>query len=682
MAGQKKYSQGKNKAKAAARPVAEIFESPASAQAQHRLKVTLGLIVCAFAFLLYVQSISFDYTLDDDAVTYNNTLVTKGISSIPSILQHSYWYGFDKTNMDAYRPASLVLFAIESQFFPGSSYVHHAVNVLLYAITCFLLFLLLCKLFEKQNLFFPLACTLLYAAHPLHTEVVNSIKSRDEILCLLFAICAALFLLKYVSKNSVPALLFAGLCFFISMLSKETGVTFFAALPLMLFVFTAATARKIITAAGVLGVFVLFYFIIRYQVLSSALVLKVTQIDNSLVTASDTLTRKATAFYMLLKYIFLLIFPYPLSHDYSFDQIKIREITDAGALLAIAIYAAAGIYSLRTIRNRNVVAFSILFFLFTIAPTSNLFVLIGATMAERFLYTPSLGYCILLCWLLFKLAKDVKHKTVSIQQFVKSNRLVFTLTILILFFYSFQTISRSRDWKNNISLFSNDVKVADRSARAHYNWGSALLFDVYESEKNKNRQNGILDKSIAELRKAVSIMPTYTDAHMNLGIAYLSREDYQNSILSFEAAKKLYPKPSAKLYNNLGMLYGRTGRFTEALSHLDSALTIDPELAVAHNNRGQALYGLGRFDEAMAEFQKAIDLKKDFAEAYRNIGGVYGSLKQYKKALDYLNEANKLNPGDVTILQFIGTTYQNMGDTIQAKIYFDQVQSVKQGQEM
>ena len=59
------------------------------------LKITLGIIIAIFSFILYAQSIFFDYTLDDTTVTKENKLVTQGIHGIPKLLKTDYWYGFD-----------------------------------------------------------------------------------------------------------------------------------------------------------------------------------------------------------------------------------------------------------------------------------------------------------------------------------------------------------------------------------------------------------------------------------------------------------------------------------------------------------------------------------------------------------------------------------------------------------
>ena len=169
-----------------------------------RLRIFLAVIIGVFAFILYAQSIKHGYTLDDHKVIDQNNITTRGIAGIPTILKTDYWYGSgnDELRGPVYRPTSLIIYALVWEFSPDSPQSYHFINVLLYAITCVILFLLLCKIFNKQNLILPFVCSLLYAAHPIHTEVVNNIKSLDEILCFLFAIISIWLFMKYISTMS------------------------------------------------------------------------------------------------------------------------------------------------------------------------------------------------------------------------------------------------------------------------------------------------------------------------------------------------------------------------------------------------------------------------------------------------------------------------------------------------
>ena len=178
----KNKAQENNSKKLRGRAISEKFHG--------RLKIYLGIFISFFAFLLYSGSIEHDFALDDGTVVHENSVTTQGFSGIPTILKTDYWYGsgHNTSRGPIYRPTSLVVYAIAWQFYPGNPHAYHLINVLFYALSCLLLFLVLCKLFQDQNLLFPFICALLYAAHPIHTEVVNNIKSLDEILCLLFGL--------------------------------------------------------------------------------------------------------------------------------------------------------------------------------------------------------------------------------------------------------------------------------------------------------------------------------------------------------------------------------------------------------------------------------------------------------------------------------------------------------------
>lgn len=118
-----------------------------------RLKTTLTILIAAFAFILYSQSINHDYTIDDFTVISENNLTTKGLAGIPLILKTDYWYGFrNELRGPIYRPTSLIIFAFVWQFSPNNPHIYHLINVLFYSLTCLILFLVLCKLFKNRNL--------------------------------------------------------------------------------------------------------------------------------------------------------------------------------------------------------------------------------------------------------------------------------------------------------------------------------------------------------------------------------------------------------------------------------------------------------------------------------------------------------------------------------------------------
>src|SRR6185503_709919 len=115
-------------------------------------------------------------------------VVKQGTSSIPLIFKTSYRFGYRAGDDELYRPIPLAVFATLWQYFPDNPFPFHLVNVLLYALSAFVLYKVLRRIFAGYHSLLSFAATLLFIAHPLHTEVVSNIKSLDEIASFLFAL--------------------------------------------------------------------------------------------------------------------------------------------------------------------------------------------------------------------------------------------------------------------------------------------------------------------------------------------------------------------------------------------------------------------------------------------------------------------------------------------------------------
>jgi len=189
---------------------------------------SLGIFL--FAFLLYSNTIKHDYVLDDNIVTRGNKFVEKGFGGIKDIFTHGYLYGFNGQNDQSYRPLVLTNFAIEKALFnnkldnPGA---HHFFNVFWYGIASVMLFLFLLQLFRGESRWLALIITLLFVAHPIHTEVVANIKSRDEILSFFFLTASLYYLLKYARSSKGLELGLSLLCYCFCVLSKDSGLAMF-----------------------------------------------------------------------------------------------------------------------------------------------------------------------------------------------------------------------------------------------------------------------------------------------------------------------------------------------------------------------------------------------------------------------------------------------------------------------
>jgi hypothetical protein len=346
-------------------------------------------------FLLYLNTIPHDFALDDYVAITENSLVQKGMSGIPSLLTHGYFFGQNGRNDESYRPFSLVLFTVEKQVAGGSPHVHHFFNVLLYALGCLLFFAVLQGALPEERSHLALPIALLFAAHPIHTEVVANIKSRDEILSLLFGMLTLLLVQRSCHKQGHGSLVPALLAYALALLSKESALALVAVIPMFLPFTSPLRTRTVIVRSTPFFLLAAAYLLLRALVLDSGTFQKdLTVFANSLLGAKTTAEFFATNFFIHGKYLLLLLFPHPLSWDYSYNQIPIVRISDARALLAMLTFALLVIAATRGLRRRSWASFGILFYFIALSPASNFFVTIGTTMAERFLFIPSAGFCI------------------------------------------------------------------------------------------------------------------------------------------------------------------------------------------------------------------------------------------------------------------------------------------------
>lgn len=212
-----------------------------------------ALLLAVFAFLLFANSIGNGYNMDDELVTRKHRLTSQGIYAIPEIFTSPY-YSDNMGYSYEYRPVVLASFAIEHQFFGEKPGVSHFINVFLYILTGFILYKLLQKLFEKYSSWLPIIAVAIFIAHPLHTEVVASIKNRDEILALLGGILAWRFLYDYANGKKIIFLLLGILAFVIGLLSKVTIAPLALLIPLSIVIFSASRPIKILLIGTVLTV--------------------------------------------------------------------------------------------------------------------------------------------------------------------------------------------------------------------------------------------------------------------------------------------------------------------------------------------------------------------------------------------------------------------------------------------
>jgi tetratricopeptide (TPR) repeat protein len=629
------------------------------------------IILFVFGFLLYANTITHDYTQDDAIVINDNDFVKKGFSGIGEILGNDTFLGFFKVKKNLvaggrYRPLSLVTFAVEYQFFGESPTVSHFINVVLYALTGMLLYLVVLQFFHNKSTsegyFIALATAMLFLAHPIHTEAVANIKGRDEIMALLGSLGALYFAMKYALKGNFVQLIFAGICFFLGILSKENTITFLAVIPLAIFTFTKTEASKIGISTSVLVAFAAAFLIIRSSILGDAANLTANAnmelMNNPYLkwTGSQYVDfssgeKFGTIFYTLGKYLVLLIFPHPLTHDYYPPQIPMMTFADGQVIFTLLIYIGAGIYALMRLPKKDPIAFGIIYFIATLSVVSNLVFPIGTNMGERFMFMPSVGVCLIAAVLLYKLAN---------KRIANWSDLKLALPIIALFLvgFSLKTVVRNMAWKNNYTLFSTDIQTSINSAKLNNSMAGITSEEAIKPENAAKKQQ-MLNDAIRYGLKARELHPTYANPNVIIGNAYLYLGDYQKSIEFYDYTLRITGEGSSD--------------YTNALNNKKVALAnIKPEYLT---KQGEALANQ-QFAEAIRIGEQAIAAGNISVELFGQQGAAYGANGQHQKALEMFQKVLQLDPNSAQGYLNMGYAYQGLGDTANTNTSFEKAYSL------
>jgi tetratricopeptide (TPR) repeat protein/beta-lactamase regulating signal transducer with metallopeptidase domain len=162
----------------------------------------------------------------------------------------------------------------------------------------------------------------------------------------------------------------------------------------------------------------------------------------------------------------------------------------------------------------------------------------------------------------------------------------------------------------------------------------------------------------ADIQETRVIEPESEDAaeYISLGVSCFKKGEITDAMTHLNRAIDLDPG-KAVAYFARGSVYYELDQLDNAVSDYTKAIQIDPEFAVAYQNRGSVYVKLDRFDDAISDYSKAIQVKPDFALAYRDRGSVYGKRGRSSRAISDYSKAIELNPEDALTYTYRGTVY-------------------------
>lgn len=620
------------------------------------------LLLLLLSFVLYGNTLSYQYALDDEIVICRNDAVLKGVAGTGDIFSKDLFSSYySQNNATAqlsggrYRPLSVFSFAVEQQFigtrdnvdlgkqcwdtnengqpdseedlnkdsafnykdcFSKGFALRHFDNVLFYGLACCSLFLFLSQVVFKEHKLLALVISLLFIAHPLHTEVVANVKSRDEIFSFLFMMLALYFVHRYDVKRQAKFLLLTLLCFFCAMLSKEYGVLLFVFIPLSLYLFSGKGFHLKESIGLVLGMVALFgiYYFLRSGVVTGVAGIQDKELLNNpflLATASQAI---ATKLFISLKYLLLCLFPYKLSSDYGYNSIPYKSFASPEVWLSIVVLIGIIAGGIIALVKKHWLAFAIAFYGLTLLLVTNIFFNVGATMGERLAFHASLGYCMVLGFGMLWVAKKANNKNV-----------IWLLLLPVFVLYSVKTIARNKAWENDSTLVLTDIQTMPESAMLNGN-ASKIYIDLSEAPVNRGKEKVFFEKSIFYGQKAIRLYPGMGNAYINLGLAYARLNQFDSSMYCLSKAFEIYPNhPNKKACYDL--------------------------LAECLYQKGHSLGAEQKWQEGIVLFNKAVALNPGVARYWYDLGGYLYNTNDFVNAKAAWTKAYQLDPADKDILK-------------------------------
>jgi tetratricopeptide (TPR) repeat protein len=468
------------------------------------LAALIGVTFCA-----YSNSFEAPFLVDNDPIVLKDPRIRTATSlQIHRVLTGPYW---PLAAAGLYRPLTTLSYLFNYAVLGNGTNPagYHWFNLILHSINIALVYALGLVIFEQIPAAFALAG--MWGLHPILTESVTNIVGRADLLAA-FGVLAALLSHRNSLRTSRGCkavwLVAVTLAVTAGMFSKESAIVVVAVIALYDFTFgrTVSWRSRVPSYIAVIVPCLVFLFV-RVNVLAHAAATQFLFAENPLLSAGFW-TARMTAVKVIGKYLGLLVWPARLSFDYSYNEIPVfgwglTNWEDWKAVAGLIVCAAAAVVAIRSFRRNKPVFFFIAFFFATLSPTSNLVILIGSIMGERFLYLPSVGFAALVVCA-FQAVSQRLHPWQSGYRYVSATALT-----VILFAFATRTYSRNADWLDRGRFWRSALEAAPGSYKTNI---AAAENRVVFTQKD-------WDSTVGEVGRALAILGSLPDVQ-NAGIVY------------------------------------------------------------------------------------------------------------------------------------------------------------------
>lgn len=626
------------------------------------------LLIIALPLIAFLNSLNNTFVYDD-VFTITDNYFIRDWGNFPAFFTDDY---FKYSGEVTYRPVVTFSYFIDYFLWHLNPVGFHLTNILLHTVNVVLVYLLVSAISRSRTTAFLTSA--LFALHPMLTEAVTGISYREDLLATIFFLSSILLFIQSAIRNPqskirnylYPLSLFS---YLLALCSKEVAIT----LPLIIFLLDwifGGNDRVKRNAIKYYSGFILmsgFYLFLRFVWFHNPVEKQLTYPDNSFLVNFLTMPK------IFCSYIKLLFFPICFNAEYIIAHTKTPFA--ATFILSIIFLSVIGVITCRFYNHSKRLFFFMLWFFVTLAPMMNI-IPIANIMAERYLYLPSVGFCMIMAYILIEIWRyactfiswEGGNLNVSTPRFNQLLLVFVTCLILIPAVpYSVFTIKRNKIWKDPFTFWSKTVEDSPGSSRAHNNLGmiyhqqdktdlairefQASIAIESDPEYHHNlgmayQKKGMKEEALQEYLHVLAINPNSALTHNNMGNILVDKGRIDEGILKFKEAVRLNPKYYDAHYN-LGLAYFKKVFLDASIDEFKLAIHYEPDHAEAHSCLGTAYANKGQFDKAILEIEEAIRLKPNYPNAYKNLGIIYLNYKKdIQKAMSCFNEFLRLDPAN------------------------------------
>jgi tetratricopeptide (TPR) repeat protein len=554
-----------------------------------------GALIFLLALVAYARSISFEFVFDDQIVVTENYFV-HGFGHVRELFsEHIFTELHPTVQKNYFRPVWYLTLATQFVLFGLKPAGWHFVTVLLHAIASVLVWRIGLKLTTDEKT--AAAAGALFAVHPAHVEAAAWVSGSAEPTAACFLLASFLCYLRWREFRAQPAggalrwmIASVGL-YVLGALSKEGAIV----LPALIFFYEYFRGEP---AGEAIGTF-------RTRIWSAAtrailfapgavlcLTLRLNALRSLGTPASSMTTTEwlLTVPSVLTKYLRILLFPFGLSPFYDLETYSRISLTNFFLPLTLVVVFAGAVVWLA--REDSAAKFAASWMLLTLLPVLNLRVFPeGEIVHDRYLYLPSVGFCILAAILLERAARAILKSRME-WKLVPLSPAAAGLSVLLTALVFLQL----GIWKNNRALYEYGVRAAPRNDLAANNLALELM-KAGENERAKNVLTGVLQRN-----------SNYWLAVYNYGLVQYRLGNAAESERALLHGVKLNPT-DADQFAQLARAQFRLGKKEDAIACTRRAIALRPRAPAYHLALGLMLREQGRETEAMEAFRKELEIQ-------------------------------------------------------------------------